>query len=83
VEDGHDDDSPGLDLVVDQLREPPYGGAADILEDARVQPRPFDNQVQHNLHPRGEVNPESGSLMLVPVERLVEIGPSFDPQGER
>ena len=68
-----------LNLVEDRVRKTPHDGTADIFEHLRVQLWRGDDPIQDILYTCNEIHTEPRSLLLIPIKRFVELGPSFLP----
>jgi len=83
VEDCKHHDSPGSDAVEHRVRKLADQSLTDIPMDHGLKFGHRRDWVEDGLHAFGEFNPESRPLLLIPIERLVELSAGFWSQNNR
>src|SRR5208337_1978332 len=83
VEDCKYHDSPGSDAIEYRVGKPADQRLADIPMDYGVQFRHRRDSVEDRLHAFGELDSKSRPLLLIPIERLVELSAGFWSQNNR
>lgn len=72
-----------LDFRKNRVWKTPYHSATNILEHLCIQLRSSTEPVQNLLYMFDELHAEPRPLLLVPIERFVELEPGFRPQDNR
>ncbi len=76
-------DSPGSDAIEHRVGKPADQRLADLPMDYGVQFRHRRDSVEDRLHAFGELDSKSHLMLLIPIERLVELSAGFLPQNNR